>query len=211
MEDEKYTRQYNPPYRTAVVYALESVPPYRVRVQFPDRDNLVSYWLPVIVPKIHDDKFFWQPDIGEQVAVIMDTHDEDGYVVGSVPSSVDQAPAGFGPGIFYVGFHDGTSVKYDRTSHELTVTLGTGAAFTLTQPAGGAITLDATGNIVLQAASSITLSAAGGSLTDALPLVSLLIAAFNLHTHGPVLSPGPPPTVPWTAATVASPLFKTDN
>lgn len=204
-----YTEQHNPPFRTGIVCALESVPPYRVKVQFPDRDNIISKFLPVIVPKIQDDKFFWQPDIGEQVAVIFDAWDEDGYVAGSVPSMVDHAPEGLGPSVFYVGFADGTTFKYDRTTHQMTLTLGTGAIFTLTQPSGGKIELDASGNLTLQAASSITLAGASGSLTDALPLVSLLVAAFNAHTHGTI--PGPTPTVPWTPSTVASPLFRTDT
>jgi phage baseplate assembly protein V len=208
MENTQYTTQHNPPFRTGIVSALESVPPYRVRVQFPDRDNIESFWLPVIVPKIQDDKFFWQPDIGEQVKVTMDEFDENGCVDGSVPSNADQAAEGLGPGIFSIVFADGTSFQYNRTTHQMTVALGAGAAFTLTQPSGGAITLDATGNIVLQAASSITLAGASGSLTDALPLVSLLVAAFNAHTHP---ADSTPPTVPWTAATVASPLFKTDT
>lgn len=204
-----YTEQHNPPFRTGIVCELESVAPYRVRVQFPDRDNMISWWLPVLVPKIQDDKFFWQPDLGEQVCVIMDAHDEDGAVIGSVPSMADFAPSGFGPNIFYIGFADGTSFEYNRTTHAMSITLCDGGTITMTQPAGGKIALDASGNLTLQAASSITLSGANGSLTDALPLVSLLVAAFNAHTHGTV--PGPPPTVPWTSATVASPLFKTDT
>lgn len=204
-----YTQQHNPPFRTGLVVELEAVSPYRVKVQFPDRDNVISQFLPVLVPKIQDDKYFWQPDMGEQVAVIFDEFDENGYVAGSMPSMADFAPEGLGPDITYIGFKDGTSFKYNRATHEMTVTLAASASFTLTQPSGGAIGIDPDGNITLQAASSITLSGAGGSLTDALPLVSLLVAAFNLHTHGTV--PGPPPTVLWTSATVASPLFKTDN
>jgi phage baseplate assembly protein V len=211
MENTQYTTQHNPPYRTAIVYALEPVAPYRVKVQFPDRDNMVSFWLPVIVPKIQEDKWFWQPDLGEQVAVLMDAFDEDGCVLGSVPSNVDQASEGLGPNIFSITFKDGTSFKYDRTLHQMTIAMGAGAAFTLTQPEGGAITMGADGNLVLQAATSITLAGASGSLTDALPLVSLLVAAFNAHTHGGPTSPGPPVSVPWTASTVASPLFKTDT
>lgn len=204
-----YTEQHNPPFRTGLVCAIESVAPYRVRVQFPDRDNVISYWLPVLVPKIQDDKFFWQPDLGEQVCVVMDEHDENGAVIGSVPSMADFAPSGFGPDIFYVGFKDGTSFQYNRATHEMSITLCAGGAISLTQPSGGKIELDTSGNLTLQAASTITLAGAGGALTDALPLVSLLVAAFNSHTHGTI--PGAPVTVPWTPSTVASPLFVTET
>lgn len=204
-----YTEQHNPPFRTGIVHSLEGVAPYRVRVQFPDRDNIISWWLPVLVPKIQDDKFFWQPDLGEQVCVVMDEHDENGAVIGSVPSQADFAPSGLGPNIFYIGFKDGTSIQYNRTTHALTITLAAAASLTMTQPAGGKIELDSSGNLILQAATTITLAGAGGALTDALPLVSLLVAAFNSHTHGTI--PGAPVTVPWTPSTVASPLFVTET
>ncbi|HJU29769.1 MAG TPA: phage baseplate assembly protein V, partial [Candidatus Binataceae bacterium] len=51
-----------------------------VRVAFPDRDQLQSWWLPVVVLKTQNDKSYWLPDIGEQVVCLMDEHDEDGAV-----------------------------------------------------------------------------------------------------------------------------------
>ena len=86
-----YTEQFHPPYRTGIVAQIESVPPYRVRVQFPDQANVLSFWLPVQVMKTMNDKDFWQPDIGEQVSVVMDEWDENGIVTGGVPSTVDSA------------------------------------------------------------------------------------------------------------------------
>jgi phage baseplate assembly protein V len=209
-----FTEQQHSVFRTGVVSSLESVPPYRVRVQFPDRDNIVSWWLPVLVPKIQDDKFFWQPDVGEQVAVLMDENDENGCVVGSVPSQVDQAPSGLTPSDFYIAFEDGTIIQYNRQTHQLQIMLGSGGAAVLSQPSGGSVELDSSGNVEIQAASSVSLSQGGASASDALALVSKLVAAFNAHTHGGVQTGGgtsATPTTPWTATTIESTLVKASN
>lgn len=208
MEDSSYTTQHNPPYRTAIVYALESVPPYRVRVQFPDRDNMISWWLPVVVPKIHTDKFFWQPDIGELVKVTMDEFDENGTVDGSIPSQVDAAPSGLTPADFLVEFQDGTTFHYNRNTHQMTLALGAGAMMTLSQPTGGKIELDSSGNVEIQAAASITFTQGSASASDSMALVSKLVAAFNAHTHP---ADGEPPSTLWTPATVSSSLIKASN
>lgn len=205
--ETQYVEQFNPAFRQGVVAVLETVPPYRVRVRFPDRDNILSYWLPCIVPKIQDDKFFWQPDIGELVLCSMDEHDENGAVVGSMPNQQDGAPAGLGPDIFYIGFKDGTTLQYNRATHQMTVRLAAGASLNLSQTTGSGIVLDAAGNITFTAAASISFSAAGGATPDALALVSKLVEAFNTHTHGEPPTTGTP-TVPWTAETVSSSLVK---
>jgi phage baseplate assembly protein V len=201
-----YTEQFHPPYRTGIVAQIESVPPYRVRVQFPDQANVLSWWLPVQVPKTQNDKFFWQPDIGEQVSVVMDEWDENGIVTGSVPSQVDSAPSGLTPSDFYIQFADGTIIHYNTSSHQLQVSLGAGGQMTLSQPSGGSIELDSSGNVEIQAANSISLTN-GGAATDALALVSKLVTAFNAHTHGG----GPGPDAPWTVGTIESSIIKVSN
>jgi len=204
-----YTEQMHPAYRTGIVYALESVVPYRVQVQFPDRDNVISWWLPVCVPKTQNDKFFWQPDIGEQVVCLMDEHDENGCVLGSVASTVDAPQAGLTPADYLIKFEDGTTLHYNRSTHQLQITLGTGGQASITQPSGGQIQLDSSGNVEIKAAASVSLAQGSSIASDALALVSKLVTAFNAHTHGVV--PGPTPTVPWTPATVESALLKVSN
>jgi len=205
-----YTEQYAPAYRTGLVYEVENTPPYRVRVQFPERDNVISWWLPICFPKTQDDKFFWQPDIGEQVVCLLDEHDENGCVLGSIPSLVDAPPPGLTPDEFYVQFQDGTTLQYNRATHQLTIALVAGGTATLSQAAGGQINLDATGNVEVQAAASVSFLQGGAAAEDGLALVSKLIAAFNAHTHGTPPSTGTP-TAPWTPATVESELVKVSN
>ena len=206
-----YTEQFHPPYRTGIVAQIESVPPYRVRVQFPDQANVLSWWLPVQVMKTMNDKDFWQPDLGEQVSVVMDEWDENGIVTGGVPSTVDSAPSGLTPADRYTQFSDGTIIHYNTSTHELQVTLGAGGQMTLSQPSGGSIELDSSGNVEIQAASSISLTN-GGAAADALALVSKLVTAFNAHTHSdPQGGVTGSPTTPWTASTVESVLTKISN
>jgi phage baseplate assembly protein V len=59
----------------------------RLRVAFPDRDQMLSYWLPILFSKTQNDKSYWIPDIGEQVVCLMDEHDEAGTVLGAIYSS----------------------------------------------------------------------------------------------------------------------------
>ena len=58
----------------------------RLRVTFNEFDQMLSYWLPVVVTKTQNDKAYWLPDIGEQVVCLMDERDEAGVVLGAIYS-----------------------------------------------------------------------------------------------------------------------------
>jgi phage baseplate assembly protein V len=121
-----------------------------VRVKFPQHQNLVSFWLTVIYGKTQDDKDFWLPDLGEQVACIMDQNLEDGVVLGAVYSSVDVPPAGATVNTYIKSFSDGTVIKYDRASHALTAALGAGGTANVAAPGGmtlNGVTIDTNGNV----------------------------------------------------------------
>lgn len=60
----------------------------QVRVQFGD-DGSTSFWLPVLQKKTLKDKFYCLPDIGEQVACLMDENSEDGVILGALYSAAD--------------------------------------------------------------------------------------------------------------------------
>ncbi len=201
-----YSRQYVPPFRVGIVTAQQISPFPAARVQFPDRDNIVTYWLPICLPKVQDDKFFWMPDVGEQVLVLMDEHDENGAVVGSLGSTVDQAPGWATANTFGVQFSDGTVVRYDRAAHALTAALGSGGSATISTPLGNQVVLDNAGNVGLTAGPGGKVTFSNGSApNDALALVSKLVAAFNAHIHpDPQGGDTGVPTVQWTASTVES-------
>jgi phage baseplate assembly protein V len=92
----------------------------RVRVQFPDLDGLESYWLHVLRPKTHRDKHYCLPDVGEQVACLLDGAGEDGVVLGAVFGERDAVPAA-SVDKHHVSFSDGATVEYDRAAHKLSV------------------------------------------------------------------------------------------
>src|SRR5207245_775026 len=97
----------------------------RVRVTFPDRSQMESWWLSVVMPKSQNDKAYWIPDVGEQVVCLMDEHDEDGAVLGSIYSSVDAPPVSSADK-WHVTMKDGATFEYDRSSHAFAVALPSG-------------------------------------------------------------------------------------
>jgi len=127
----------------------------RVRVAFPDRDQMQSWWLPVIVPKTQNDKAYWIPDIGEQVVCLMDTHDEDGAVIGAIYSTADATPVN-DPNVFHLSCKDGAEFEYNRSSHALQVSIPNGGTMTIAAN-GAQITIDGNGDVKVTAFGEIQL------------------------------------------------------
>jgi phage baseplate assembly protein V len=126
----------------------------RVRISFPDRDQMTSWWLPVVVPKTQTDKAYWLPDVGEQVVCMMDEHDEDGAVLGAIYSDADTTPVQSADKVHW-SFKDGTSLEYDRAAHSLKCSMPDA---TLTIAASGAtIAIDASGNVLITTSGQILL------------------------------------------------------
>lgn len=95
----------------------------RVRVQLPDNDGVVTYWLPVVVNKSQKDKFYWLPDIGEEVVCVFLEHGiEQGFVLGAIYNEKDKVPVA-SKEKFHIRFEDGTWIEYDRKAHKLTATV----------------------------------------------------------------------------------------
>ncbi len=163
----------NPAFRIGIVQSQDTAHA-KVRVVFPDYDQVVSWWLPVIFAKTQNDKAYWIPDVGEQVVCLMDLRDEAGAVLGAIYSDADSPPVNSADK-FHLGFKDGASVDYDRAAHvldlkfqdaaeikydagahALSVNLPTGATFNLA--AGAAqVQIDANGNVIIKAAGQVQL------------------------------------------------------
>ena len=107
----------NPTFRVGIVQAQDTAHA-KVRVVFPDYDEMISWWLPVVFFKTQDDKAYWIPDIGEQVVCLMDLRDEAGAVLGAIYSTADTPPVNSADK-FYLGFKDGARFDYDRVAHIL--------------------------------------------------------------------------------------------
>jgi phage baseplate assembly protein gpV len=165
----------NPAFRVGIVKQQDAARA-KVRVVFPDYDEVVSWWLPVIFAKTQDDKAYWIPDVGEQVVCLMDLRDEAGAVLGAIYSSADVPPVSSADK-FHLAFKDGASVEYDRAAHvldlkfqdsgeikydgvahALTMSLPPGATFNLTA-SGAQVEVDTNGNVIIKAAGQVQLGA----------------------------------------------------
>jgi phage baseplate assembly protein V len=165
----------------------------RVRVRFPDRDQMRSYWLQVVTPKTLADKAFWMPDDGEQVVCLMDEYDEAGAVLGAVYSTVDTPPVQ-SPDKFHLSFRDGTVIEYDRAAHALTVVLCAGASATLNAP--GEVLLESGGSQVSVTPSAIVLES-GSSQVNITPNAIVLESGgsqVSITPAGVAISPPLPIT-----------------
>jgi phage baseplate assembly protein gpV len=107
----------NPTFRVGIVQAQDTVRA-KVRVVFPDYDEMISWWLPIVFFKTQNDKAYWIPDIGEQVVCLMDLRDEAGAVLGAIYSSADVPPVNSADK-FHLAFKDGARFDYDRVAHVL--------------------------------------------------------------------------------------------
>lgn len=119
----------------------------RIRVRLPDRDGLQSYWLHV--PQRHTQGTQSRPllpELGEQVAVLLDSDGVGGVCLGGIYSTAEPPPL-VDEDTHYVRFSDGTAVTYNRQTHVLLVdcvgAMAFKAAQTIKLEAGVAIVLSA--------------------------------------------------------------------
>lgn len=79
------------PYKRGIVREVDGAK-HKARVEFADEDGVSSYWLHVLGVGAAKSKFYAMPAIGDQVACSIDWRGEDGCVLGSLYSEVDQPP-----------------------------------------------------------------------------------------------------------------------
>jgi phage baseplate assembly protein V len=149
---------------TGIVVARDSNK-HKVRVQFPDRDGMVSNWLPVGVQKSLGDYEYWLPDLNTQVACLMDENYEFGVVLCAIYSDEDEPPID-NPDLYYKKFKDGTIIQYDRAGHKLTA--------------------DVKGDVEIIASGTLTATISGNS-TITTPLCTL---NGNLKVNGHIVASG---------------------
>lgn len=87
----------------------------RVRVQFRDNDQLVSWWCQVLVGKAHLDKHYWLPDVGEMVTcAFLPFGHEQGFVLGSAYNTVDRPPDDANADRWLIETGTGVEILVDR-------------------------------------------------------------------------------------------------
>ena len=94
---------------------------HRVRVKIPDRDNVITGFLPVLVPYAYQTYSYGLPKVGDTVlCVFLPYGIEDGFVIGAYYHRQEEPPVK-GKEKFYRRFSDGTTVEYDEGTGKLTV------------------------------------------------------------------------------------------
>lgn len=84
-------------------------------------DGIVSDWLPFLVKSTKSNKHFYLPDVGEHVACMMDECLNKGVIMGAIYSTKNTPGAESGSDVESVEFSDGTYVKYNRSTHEMSI------------------------------------------------------------------------------------------
>lgn len=92
----------------------------QARVFFEDDDS-TSFWLPILQTKTMKDKFYSIPDIGEQVACLMDENSEDGVILGAIYSSEDKALINSEKQIS-LNLENNSLINIDKETNTLTIT-----------------------------------------------------------------------------------------
>ncbi|MNO60735.1 Phage-related baseplate assembly protein [compost metagenome] len=130
-----------------------------------ERDGVESYW--IHVPQRHTQATQRRPllpEIGEQVAVLLDAEGVNGVYLGGIYSTAEPPPV-VDQDSHFIRFSDGTSVTYQRKTHQLTVDCVGSAkvhyASNITVNAGGNIDATAGGSISVTAGGAVTVKASG--------------------------------------------------
>ena len=92
----------------------------QARVSFED-DESTSFWLPIIQTKTLKDKFYAMPDIGEQVACLMDENSEDGVILGAIYSAED-VPVVTSEKQISLNLENNSLINIDKETNSLNIT-----------------------------------------------------------------------------------------
>jgi phage baseplate assembly protein V len=156
--------------RAVGIVAQQDLTNWRVRVTFPDRGNVLSWWLGIAAPKTQNDKFAWMPDVGEQVLCLMDENFEDGDVLGGRYSTVDTPPISSGNKSFHLTTKDASVFDYDRVAHALSIALCAGASISITLN-GATIAVDSSGDVSVNTPGNASVTAGGEAIVNAPSIV----------------------------------------
>ena len=88
-----------------------------VRVRFGDQEDVVTWEMPVLYAKTHQDRVYHMPDVGEHVVTLsLPYGSSQGFVMGAIYSQADQPPV-VSQDKWHVDFKDGSWMEYDRSTH----------------------------------------------------------------------------------------------
>ncbi|MDE1713960.1 phage baseplate assembly protein V (plasmid) [Chromobacterium amazonense] len=160
----------------------------RVRVRLPELGQLLTAWLPVLSRKTLKDKDYWLPDIGEQVAVLLDARGEDGVVLGAIYSEQDAVPVKSAEK-WQRCFGDGAVLEYDRQQNQLTVNGGVKHVVVDTQAdvlikAASSVTIDGGQTVTVKAGSKVSIKAPATEISGTLTVQGAITGQGGLAVSG---------------------------
>lgn len=147
------------------------------KIRFPDIDDLLTQWLPVVHSKTQDDKQFWTLDIGEQVKCLMDDRLEDGCILGAIYSEVDIPPTD-DVDEYGVTFKDGGWFSYNRRTGLFTALIMGDAVIEV----GANLHAKVTGSADVDIGQNLSAKVGGTSLVDSAGNVTLKAPKVTLDT-----------------------------
>lgn len=151
----------------------------RIRVRLDDRDGVESFWLNVPQRNSQGTKRRpLMPEIGEQVAVLLDEDGVGGVYLGGIYSTAEPPPV-VDEDTDYVRYSDGTVVSYDRAARMMTLNCV------------GALLVRCTRNITLESGEPVVVKAPSATLE--IPQVTLngdLQVNGNVGVTGTIIDEG---------------------
>lgn len=151
----------------------------RVRVRLDERDGVESYWLNVPQRNTQGtQRRPLMPELGEQVAVLLDADGVGGVYLGGIYSTAEPPPV-VDEDTDYVRFSDGTSITYDLKSSEMEL------------DCVGATTLRCTRNLTVESGEPVVVNAPSATLN--IPEVALngnLLVDGNIDATGTIMDAG---------------------
>ncbi|NMX60189.1 phage baseplate assembly protein V [Pseudomonas sp. WS 5079] len=157
----------------------------RIRVRLDDRDGVESYWLNVPQRNTQGTKRRpLMPELGEQVAVLLDADGVGGVYLGGIYSTAEPPPV-VDEDTDYVRFSDGTSITYDRKESEMVLDC-VGAT---TLKCARNLTVES-GEPVLVKAPSATLDIPDVAVNGNLKVLGNLNVGGNIDAAGTIMDAG---------------------
>lgn len=169
------THNFGATYQEGIVTAIDAAK-HKVRCKIPALEDLETAWLPFITLNAGGNQFYCLPDVGELVALLLDSQGEGGCVLGAIYNDQDPVPVSDSE-IWCHKFKNGTEISHNRKTGDVVV--NTQGQVTVTAGAGATINADTTVNGSLHVTGKIT-----SAEEVSAPKVKQGSVELGTHTHG---------------------------
>lgn len=113
------THNFGATYQEGIVSAIDAAK-HKVRCKIPALEDLETAWLPFLTPNAGGNQFYCLPDVGELVALLLDSQGEGGCVLGTIYNDQDPTPVADSE-MWLHKFSNGTEIGHNRSSGEIWV------------------------------------------------------------------------------------------